>query len=96
MCMKGALPIMNPLSKTLECTHPDAEAFSKRKLPESGARYYFRIWLDGTVVLWQDMDRPSWMPSRDVLISMCKNPNPNHETHHPSDRVLPHDHEHRP
>ena len=65
---------MDPQSKTIPCSHADAEGFSKRKLPES-ARYYFRIWIDGTVVLWQEMDGPSWMPSRDVLISMFKNPN---------------------
>lgn len=62
---------MDASSKVIECSHADAESFSNRKLPES-ARYYFRIWIDGTVVLWQDMDRPSWMPSRDVLISMFK------------------------
>ena len=65
---------MEPMSKEIECSHADAESFSNRKLP-AGARYYFRIWVDGTVVLWQDMDRPSWMPSRDVLISMFKDPN---------------------
>lgn len=86
---------MEPMSKEIECSHADAESFSNRKLPDN-ARYYFRIWLDGTVVLWQDMDRPSWMPSRDVLISMFKDPNHDQKTHHPSDRVLPHDHEHRP